>query len=74
MENRQMSRRIGHGYCGSLWTLDDVHTLKREDGVPGRDLLNDYDTHQKILKRLSSHTNELRIQIPGCHQFTTVIT
>ena len=69
MESIQMYRRIGHGHCGSVWTLDDVNALKREDGGPGRDLFNDYETHQKILASPSSRANELRIQIPGCYQF-----
>ena len=63
-----MYRRIGHGNCGSVWTLDDVHALKREDGGPGRDVFNDYRVHQRILTHLSSHDNKLRIQVSGCHQ------
>ncbi|KAL8796162.1 MAG: hypothetical protein Q9195_001495 [Heterodermia aff. obscurata] len=65
----QMYRRIGHGNCGSVWTLDDVHALKRGDGGPGRDLLNDYRVHQRILTHLPNHADKLRIQVPGCHQF-----
>ena len=64
-----MYRRIGHGNCGSVWTLDDVHALKRADGGPGRDLFNDYRVHRRILTHLSNHANKLKIQVPGCHHF-----
>ena len=69
MDGVQLYRRIGHGNCGSVWTLDDVHALKRADGGPGRDLLNDYRVHKKILTYLSERANKLSIQVPGCHQF-----
>ena len=37
-------RRIGAGFCGSVWAPDqrEPFAFKREDGGPGRSLLNDF--------------------------------
>jgi hypothetical protein len=41
--------KIGTGFCGTVWTSTDDslknYAFKREDGGPGRSLLNDYDMH-----------------------------
>ena len=61
-------RRIGQGFCGSVWVAPaGTHAMKREDGGPGRSLHHDYATHQHILAALSSCSPPVRI--PQCHQF-----
>ncbi|KAJ4305006.1 hypothetical protein N0V90_000535 [Kalmusia sp. IMI 367209] len=45
-------RCIGRGHCGSVWALDDSHgtfVIKREDGGPGRSVLNDQIMHRRVL-------------------------
>ena len=72
MPSESSFRRIGAGFCGSIWASDDSHALKREDGGPGRSLLNDYNMHQKLLttlNQLQSDINRPRICLPRCHQF-----
>ncbi|KIW62799.1 hypothetical protein PV04_10930 [Phialophora macrospora] len=44
-------RRIGQGFCGSVWAAEGgTMAMKREDGGPGRSLLNDYNMHKLILE------------------------
>ncbi|KAH6693847.1 zinc finger protein-domain-containing protein [Plectosphaerella plurivora] len=46
-------RRIGHGFCGSVWANPDDEAgsvVKREDGGPGRSLANDYEMHLRMLR------------------------
>ncbi|KAK5029531.1 hypothetical protein LTS07_005993 [Exophiala sideris] len=44
-------RRIGAGFCGSVWSREGSRTaLKREDGGPGRSLVNDYNMHRLVLE------------------------
>ena len=72
MASQQAFRRIGAGCCGSVWASDDSHAMKREDGGPGRSLLNDYNMHQKIMQTLlesQTATIQPRISLPICHQF-----
>ncbi|KAL8711385.1 MAG: hypothetical protein Q9220_004283 [cf. Caloplaca sp. 1 TL-2023] len=65
-----MFRRIGQGFCGTVWAVDSVSSnmiaIKREDGGPGRSLYNDYVMHQQILSHLfpSQH-----LTIPACHRY-----
>lgn len=50
----QPFRRIGQGFCGSVWAAEDgVTAMKREDGGPGRSLLNDYNMHKLVLETAS---------------------
>jgi len=70
-------RRIGQGFCGTVWAApisddDDDSTqpaqaIKREDGGPGRSLLNDFTMHQTILTALSPSTSAIRV--PSCHAY-----
>ena len=59
------------GFCGTVWAHDDeVYAFKREDGGPGRDLLNDYNIHKHLLKTAANHMEtSQRLTIPLCHQF-----
>ncbi|OJJ05164.1 hypothetical protein ASPVEDRAFT_31571 [Aspergillus versicolor CBS 583.65] len=62
-------RRIGVGFCGTVWAAGDHGSaFKREDGGPDRSLLNDYNMHQRIQDHKSSMT---QIQIPICHGLLT---
>ena len=47
-------RHIGAGACGSVWAAErhDI-AMKREDGNPGRSLLNDYNMHRLVLDTAS---------------------
>ncbi|WEW59682.1 hypothetical protein PRK78_005161 [Emydomyces testavorans] len=59
-------RRIGAGFCGTVWTSpceESVHfgrAFKREDGGPGRSLLNDFRMHQSVLE-----AREKLSELPG---------
>ncbi|KAK5230831.1 DNA polymerase zeta [Exophiala xenobiotica] len=47
-------RRIGQGFCGSVWAAEGgTMAMKREDGGPGRSLLNDYNMHKLVLETAS---------------------
>ncbi|KAI0485355.1 zinc finger protein-domain-containing protein [Xylariaceae sp. FL0804] len=66
-------RRIGSGFCGSVWAdpNDSSPTaIKREDGGPGRSLLNDSQVHKKLIKSLSRCPNGLRtFKVPEWYDF-----
>ncbi|KAF2430267.1 hypothetical protein EJ08DRAFT_670603 [Tothia fuscella] len=50
-------RRIGRGFCGSVWAVDRVGNscaMKRGDGGPGRSVRKDYDFHLRALASLAS--------------------
>ncbi|KIW58744.1 hypothetical protein PV05_03242 [Exophiala xenobiotica] len=52
--NSSKFRRIGQGFCGSVWAAEGGTTaMKREDGGPGRSLLNDYNMHKLVLETAS---------------------
>ncbi|KAK6844695.1 hypothetical protein PG995_014805 [Apiospora arundinis] len=74
----QPYRRIGQGFCGSVWasSLEELSkgssstASKREDGGPGRSLLNDFQIHQSILQALPERPQELvTIIVPKCYAF-----
>ena len=79
MSDERVFRRIGVGFCGSVWSSNDSqsHAMKREDGGPGRSLLNDYNVHQKLQRAVfesQSSNRELsvslpRVCLPACHEF-----
>lgn len=69
-------RRIGAGFCGTVWAPTEGVSiaLKREDGGPGRSLLNDFVMHQRVLKSLTQltelkSTNLPLVQVPHCHRY-----
>ncbi|KAH0536254.1 hypothetical protein FGG08_006861 [Glutinoglossum americanum] len=70
-------RRIGAGFCGSVWapTQGDPSAFKREDGGPGRSLFNDFEMHMRVLESLDRLTGlgdtdlSLHIQVPQCYRF-----
>jgi hypothetical protein len=76
-------RRIGAGFCGTVWSPPpgDVlseYAFKREDGGPGRSLRNDFEMHILVLSGLSRLTERLLLstayllppfQVPYCHRF-----
>ena len=67
----ELYRRIGQGFCGTVWSdptgLTDTLAMKREDGGPGRSLYNDYLMHQAALQSLLARPS--KIFIPSCHQY-----
>ncbi|KAL9104813.1 MAG: hypothetical protein Q9163_000261 [Psora crenata] len=66
-----MFRRIGQGFCGTVWASPtgsgNACALKREDGGPGRSLYNDYIMHQRVLKALP--TGQSVVCVPDCYQY-----
>ncbi|EEP77280.1 predicted protein [Uncinocarpus reesii 1704] len=66
-------RRIGAGFCGTVWTStseQSVHfgyAFKREDGGPGRSLLNDSRMHQDILK--AHNVTAVEVSVPYFGRF-----
>ncbi|KAK8093438.1 hypothetical protein PG997_000123 [Apiospora hydei] len=71
VENLPTYRRIGQGFCGSVWSApEDPSTstdparavaIKREDGGPGRSLVNDYSRHTDILDAVHKCPKDLRV-------------
>ena len=59
-------RRIGQGFCGTVWAQPGENTVavKREDGGPGRSLYNDYTMHLSVLK-----SSQSSVRIPRCHKY-----
>src|SRR5436190_20106741 len=75
-------RRIGAGFCGSVWSLSVAgdplpgHAFKREDGGSWRSLANDFEMHNRVLGSLRQLANLkaaglLQIQVPQCFRFIT---
>ena len=64
-------RRIGKGFCGSVWALEiadpsdpDYHrAIKRGDGGPDRSISNDFKMHRLILD-----TCTMPALVPRCYQ------
>jgi hypothetical protein len=55
--------RVGQGFCGSVWgeseeddrsRSDRQLVMKREDGGPGRSIINEYCIHKRLLECLQS--------------------
>lgn len=69
--NNNEYRRIGQGFCGTVWAsatkCANGYAIKREDGGPGRSLFNDYTMHQKISKCWVTHGFPVRV--PHCSQY-----
>ena len=65
-----MYRRIGQGFCGSVWSppTDPESTLaiKREDGGLARSVHNDYIMHRRILSTLAPSCT---IRITACQEY-----
>ena len=58
-------RRIGQGFCGSVWAVEGgKRAMKREDGGPGRSLLNDYNMHNLVLENASASHEKISVCIP----------
>jgi hypothetical protein len=63
-------RRIGQGFCGSVWAAEEGTTaVKREDGGPGRSLLNDYNMHKLVLE--TTLMENLSVCVPRWPTFVT---
>lgn len=75
-------RRIGMGYCGSVWvgdamtdespstehTAQTTYCIKREDCDPGRPVLKEYRIHNTIMTALAAHPS-LAVFIPQNHGY-----
>ncbi|EMR65028.1 hypothetical protein UCREL1_8006 [Eutypa lata UCREL1] len=72
-------RRIGAGFCGSIWAAESEEygshgpvVIKREEGGTGRSLYNDFETHQHLLDTLEKCPLELQSSlIPLCFDFVS---
>ncbi|KAK9860817.1 hypothetical protein MYU51_006113 [Penicillium brevicompactum] len=63
-------RKIGQGFCGTVWAAPRGPALKREDGGPARSLRNDFEMHQRVLQSFQEPILlRPRIQIPACYDF-----
>lgn len=63
-------RKIGQGFCGTVWATSTGPAFKREDGGPARSLRNDFEMHQRVLQSFQESTQlRLQIQIPACYDF-----
>ncbi|KAI2791645.1 hypothetical protein POX_c04511 [Penicillium oxalicum] len=63
-------RKIGQGFCGTVWAASTGPAFKREDGGPGRSLKNDWDMHRKVLQSFeASKSLCLRTRVPACYDF-----
>ncbi|KAK9780528.1 putative DUF3669 domain-containing protein [Seiridium cardinale] len=71
-------RRIGFGFCGSVWSNSDHEVIdstptaiKRENGGPGRSLFNDFDIHTALILAYEDCAPQIRssFRIPKCHGF-----
>lgn len=60
-------RRIGQGFCGTVWASEHSLAHKREDGGPGRSLYNDFLMHGRAYKALSALQSQ--VVVPVCHKF-----
>ncbi|KAL2817517.1 hypothetical protein BDW59DRAFT_165924 [Aspergillus cavernicola] len=64
-------RRIGAGFCGTVWAAEDRGSaFKREDGGPHRSLTNDYNMHRHIWSWLSALQHDPRTTDPPCSRIT----
>ncbi|KAJ0414390.1 zinc finger protein-domain-containing protein [Aspergillus carlsbadensis] len=84
-DSRPQLRRIGAGFCGTVWAVSDTGSaFKREDGGPDRSLRHDFETHQHILQCMrqtalqypkdatsTAADKKYHINIPLCHGFIT---
>lgn len=61
-------RRIGKGFCGTVWASERGPAHKREDGGPDRSLLNDFNMHQKVLRGLQK-VPTIEIRVAACYAF-----
>lgn len=63
-------RKIGQGFCGTVWATSTGPAFKREDGGPARSLRNDFEMHQRVLQSFHESAQlRLQIQIPACYDF-----
>ncbi|EFR01201.1 hypothetical protein MGYG_04203 [Nannizzia gypsea CBS 118893] len=75
MESQPSFRRIGAGFCGTVWALMPSDTVlqgdafKREDGGPGRSLKKEFKMHKIILNAMEQYQKTPPVSIPRCHQF-----
>lgn len=67
-------RRIGRGFCGSVWTLHNTYprpALKRADGAPTRYLWKEYYFQTRTIEafqRLSSLAQDF-VRVPYCYWY-----
>ncbi|KAI9373469.1 zinc finger protein-domain-containing protein [Aspergillus egyptiacus] len=75
-ENNTKLRRIGAGFCGTVWaSTEQGSAFKREDGGHSRSLINDYNMHGRIFSSaaqyFSTRPSHPHIQIPRCYELIT---
>lgn len=71
-------RSIGKGFCGSVWAVDregQAIAMKREDGGPGRTVVQDSTMHIRIEGSLKKAQDTMslatRVNIPKHHRLVT---
>lgn len=75
MDSQRIFRRIGAGFCGTVWALMPSNNMleddafKREDGGPGRSLQKEFKMHGIIQNAIEQYNKATPISIPRCHQF-----
>ncbi|CAG8937269.1 unnamed protein product [Penicillium salamii] len=62
-------RKIGQGFCGTVWAASTGPAFKREDGGPARSLRNDFEMHQRVLQGFQKSLLLPQITIPTCYDF-----
>lgn len=69
--SHEILRRIGQGFCGSVWAepIDSklACAIKREDGGPGRSLYHDFIMHQRVFSSISA--GQSRVHVPRWHEY-----
>ncbi|KAM5348640.1 hypothetical protein ACJ41O_008464 [Fusarium nematophilum] len=60
------------GFCGSVWASvsESLTCMKREDGGPGRSLMNEYHIHKLVNQAIASNPQHaVNFSVPLCHGF-----
>ncbi|OCT48726.1 hypothetical protein CLCR_05022 [Cladophialophora carrionii] len=59
---------MGSGFCGTVWAAEGGKVaMKREDGGPGRSLLNDYNMHMLVFETASQQ--KVSVCVPRWPEF-----
>ncbi|CAG8242443.1 unnamed protein product [Penicillium salamii] len=72
MKDKRMEtrlRKIGQGFCGTVWASSTGPAFKREDDGLVRSLRNDFKMHQRVLQGFQKSILRPRIILPACYDF-----
>ncbi|CAG8403721.1 unnamed protein product [Penicillium salamii] len=62
-------RKIGQGFCGTVWAASTGPAFKREDGGPARSLRNDFEMHRRVHQGFQKSFLRPQTTIPACYDF-----